>query len=195
MKTIKVHIELHHKDAILPKYAKHGDAGMDVCSVEDVIIQPGETKIIPIGLKFAIPEGYEIQVRPRSGVSFKTSIRIANSPGTIDSGFRDSVGIILHNSNQPQIFAMGYIKTSKKLIRLDNTLCEYDGVLPPSIAISTHNSKCPEGSLPFGSYLIKKGDRVAQIVLKEVPQISWDIIDDVSTIGINRCGGYGSTGI
>lgn len=97
--SIEVFIEICREGAVLPSYARSGDAGMDVCAAEEVTIKPGETVIIPTGLKMAIPEGYEIQVRPRSGISFKTPLRVSNSPGTIDSGYRDELGIIMSNTS------------------------------------------------------------------------------------------------
>src|SRR5690242_5171457 len=98
--AVKVFIEICRDGAVLPFYANPGDAGMDVCAAEETLIGPGETIIIPTGLKLAIPDGYEIQVRPRSGISFKTPLRISNSPGTIDSGYRDELGIIMTNTSE-----------------------------------------------------------------------------------------------
>jgi dUTP pyrophosphatase len=97
--VIKISIELCRDTAKLPKYANLYDAGMDVCAAEEKLINPGETIIVPTGLKFAIPEGFEIQVRPRSGVSLKTKLRISNSPGTIDSGYRDEFGVLITNTS------------------------------------------------------------------------------------------------
>lgn len=87
------------KDAILPFYARVGDAGMDICAAEEVLLSPGETKAVSTGLSFILPKGMEIQVRPRSGLSLKTPLRLANSPGTIDSGYKDELRVILHNSS------------------------------------------------------------------------------------------------
>lgn len=82
-KVIQIPIELCHPDAKIPAYANIGDAGMDVYALEDITIHPGETKLIKTGLKVAIPYGYEIQVRPKSGRALKTKMRVANTPGTI----------------------------------------------------------------------------------------------------------------
>ncbi len=98
---IKIYIEKCRENAIIPTYANPGDAGMDVYASEDITIEPGATVIVPTGLKVAIPEGFEIQVRPRSGISFRTKIRLSNSPGTIDSGYRDEIGIIMSNVSNP----------------------------------------------------------------------------------------------
>lgn len=81
---ISIPIERYNPEAKLPLYANVNDAGMDVYAIEDVTILPSETKLIKTGIKVAIPEGYELQVRPRSGQSLKTKLRIANSPGTIE---------------------------------------------------------------------------------------------------------------
>ena len=102
MNTVNVFIEKCNEDATIPSYANDGDAGMDICSVVDIVVKPGETVIIPTGLKFAIPRGYEIQVRPRSSISLNTMLRIVNSPGTIDSGYRDELGIIISNASNPE---------------------------------------------------------------------------------------------
>ena len=94
-RIIQIPIELCHPNAKIPAYAKPGDAGMDIYALEDFEVAPGERKIIKTGLKVAIPRGYELQVRPRSGTSVKTALRVANTPGTIDSGYRDEIGVII----------------------------------------------------------------------------------------------------
>ena len=111
---ISVEIQKLSDTAKLPEYAHPTDAGADVFSSEDVTIVAGETKIIKTGLKVAIPIGYEIQVRPRSGLSAKTGIRVANAPGTIDSAYRGEIGIILHNTSTTPY----EIKTGDKIAQL-----------------------------------------------------------------------------
>ena len=143
---VDVHVEICRDGVQLPAYAREGDAGMDVRAAVDVTVAPGATTVVPTGLKMAIPAGYEIQVRPRSGLSLKTPLRIPNAPGTIDSGYRDELGVIVWNSS------------------------------------------------PDASFEIKAGDRIAQLVLKEVPVINFVPVDDVSLIGKSRGGGFGSTG-
>ncbi len=83
----------------LPHYASHGAAGADVKAYikEPLIIAPGASCLIPTGLRLAIPQGYEIQVRPRSGLALKNQVTVLNTPGTIDSDYRGEVGIILIN--------------------------------------------------------------------------------------------------
>lgn len=159
---MKVLVEKCRETAKLPEYAKLNDAGMDVFAAQDLILKAGETGIVPTGIKLAIPQGYEIQVRPRSGISLNTPLRIVNSPGTVDSGYRDELGIIIGNS-------------------------------------SSHESEIPfnisEKGNKQGTYLIKTGDRIAQIVLNKVYKIEFTLIDSVESEGFNRGGGFGSTGV
>jgi dUTP pyrophosphatase len=86
-----------HPDAVLPAYAHEGDAGMDVRSVADVVVAPGGRALVPTGLVMLLPPGYEAQVRPRSGLALKHGVTVLNTPGTIDSGYRGEVGVILAN--------------------------------------------------------------------------------------------------
>ncbi|NNC53303.1 MAG: dUTP diphosphatase [Erythrobacter sp.] len=81
----------------LPAYATTGAAGMDVLSAESVTIRPGQRHAVATGLAIAIPENYEIQVRPRSGLAFKHGITVPNTPGTIDSDYRGELKVILIN--------------------------------------------------------------------------------------------------
>lgn len=97
--TSKLYMEKCHPSAKLPTYANYGDAGMDLYSTEEFFIKPGETVPVPTGLKMAIPYGYEVQIRPRSGISFNTPLRVPNAPGTIDCGYRDEVKVLIHNSS------------------------------------------------------------------------------------------------
>lgn len=97
-------------EEFLPVYGSKLAAGADVkaCIEADIVIEPGASKLIPTGLKFAIPEGYEIQVRPRSGLALKNQITVLNTPGTIDADYRGEVGVILINhSKVPFIVTRG----------------------------------------------------------------------------------------
>jgi dUTP pyrophosphatase len=96
---MQVRIQKTRPDAVLPKYA-HGsleDAGMDLCAVEDVTLEPGVPALVPTGLTVEIPPGYEAQVRPRSGLALKQAITMPNAPGTIDPGYRGEIRVILLN--------------------------------------------------------------------------------------------------
>ncbi len=83
--------------AAMPAYATQGSAGMDLRSIEDVELQPLERKLVRTGIRMAIPEGYEGQVRPRSGLALRLGLGMVNSPGTIDSDYRGEVAVILIN--------------------------------------------------------------------------------------------------
>lgn len=93
--------------AKVPKYMSEGAAGMDIsaCIRFPMTIKPGEIASVPTGLAFAVPQGFEIQVRPRSGLAFKKGITVVNSPGTLDSDYRGQlfVGLINHGSNPVEI--------------------------------------------------------------------------------------------
>jgi dUTP pyrophosphatase len=83
--------------AIIPTFGTAQAAGFDFYAAETIVVPAKQKKIIPTGLAMEIPEGYEVQVRPRSGTSLKTSLLIANSPGTIDADYRGPIGIIVYN--------------------------------------------------------------------------------------------------
>ena len=96
---MRIGIKKIHPAAVLPTYA-HGpaeDAGMDLCAVEDAVLEPGVPRLVATGLTVEIPPGYEAQVRPRSGLALRHSIAMPNAPGTIDPGYRGEVRVILLN--------------------------------------------------------------------------------------------------
>lgn len=108
--TIPVKVKrLPHGEGLpLPAYATPGAAGMDVVSAEDVTLAPGARHAVATGLALAIPQGYEIQVRPRSGLALKHGITVPNTPGTIDSDYRGELKVILINHGpEPFVIARG----------------------------------------------------------------------------------------
>ena len=145
MKQVPVKIKKLHPNAIIPQYQTKGAAGFDfhACLEEPIVINPGEYRLIGTGLAMQIPYGYELQVRPRSGLALKKGISVVNSPGTIDYGYLDEIGIILINHG------------------------EHD-------------------------FIVNPGDRIAQGVLKEVPQAVFEEVEEFE--GYNRGGGFGSSG-
>ncbi len=172
---IKIPYEKCHEDAKAPAYAHETDSGMDVYALEDITIAPGEQKIIPIGIKVALPAGYELQVRPKSGVSAKTKLRIANAPGTIDAGYRDEIGVIVENIEPP-------IKdiTYEPVMNVETGMIDYLKIT----------------SILYGKeYTIGKGQKFAQLVLSEVPKAILYEVESVGEIGEDRGGGFGSTGL
>jgi len=88
---------IREDDAKLPHYSHNGDSGMDLYSVEDIIIHPMERKLIRTGIRIEIPSGYEAQIRPKSGLAINHGITHLNTPGTIDSNYRGEIKIILIN--------------------------------------------------------------------------------------------------
>jgi len=86
-----------NEEAIIPAYQSELAAGFDLHSIEDCILKPGERKLIKTGLAFEIEKGYEVQIRPRSGLAFKHGITVLNSPGTIDADYRGEIMVLLIN--------------------------------------------------------------------------------------------------
>lgn len=172
MKEITIPFKRLHDDAVIPTFGTALAAGFDLYAVEDVIISPNETALIPLGFAVAIPEGYEMQIRPRSGVSFKTKLRVANSPATIDADYRGEVKVLLENT-EPY------------------TDCLCDGV------IGTIGSEIIENDayrkLEEGTYIIRKGDRIAQGVIAEVPRVRFELVGELDET-TRGAGGFGHTG-
>lgn len=145
MNNINIPI-INKSDNPLPAYATTGASGMDVRAFlrQSIELKPGERKLVPTGLFVEIPYGYELQVRPRSGLALKQGITCLNTPGTIDSDYRGEIGILLINlSNEIQF--------------------------------------------------IHSGDRIAQLVLAQVPSISWSMTDQLDHSD-RGSGGFGHTG-
>lgn len=164
---VNVKIKRLTDNAVIPKYAKEGDAGFDLVAIEDVIIEPGETKLIKTGLAFELPPNYEMQIRPRSGVTLKTKLRV--QLGTCDSGYRGEVGVIVDNiAEKGKLTA--YLKT------IDRVLSE------------------PNYYNPENTYIIRKGDRIAQAVIKPVEQAEIIEVDELNETE-RGTGGFGSTGL
>jgi len=157
MKSVRdmVHVQLEkmHSDVVVPAYKYDSDSGMDVTAYiksndtpSSIRIPALGTALIPTGIKASIPDGYEIQVRSRSGLALKQGIVVKNSPGTLDASYRGEIGVILYNTNE-----------------------------------STEVT-------------VSHGDRIAQLVLCQVPKIEWNVVAGLDITGRGE-GGFGSTGI
>lgn len=157
-----------HPDAKMPEYAHPDDSGMDVYAVDDYVIHPGETKLIPTGIKVAVPNGYEIQIRPKSGRALKTKMRIANSIGTVDAGFRGELQVIIENIEPP----------------IKDITYDFDDNGRPIIT-----------SILRGSDMtIEKGEKFAQLVLMEVPKAVLFQVENLDDTERGN-GGFGSTNL
>ena len=167
-RVIQVPIELTSEGAKIPQYANLGDGAVDLYAPEDFTIGPGETKIIPCDIRVALPYGYAFLIHPRSGLSAKTKLRVANSVGLVDSQYKGVIGVILENV-EPRIKDISY---------------EFDDKGRPVITSIEHGQ----------SYSISKGERFAQMRLVEVPSASFFQVDSVDGIGDDRGGGFGSSG-
>ena len=129
---------------VIPAYQTAQAAGFDLHAIEDTTLQKGERKLIGTGLAFGIEDGYEVQIRPRSGLALKHGISVLNSPGTVDSDYRGEIKVLLVNL----------------------------------------------GDEPFE---IKAGERIAQAVIKEVIQASFEVVEELDET-VRGTGGFGSTG-
>lgn len=141
---IDIKIKKLSDNATIPEYATSGAAGADLYAAEDVVIVPMGIKLVKTDISVEIPEGYEIQIRPRSGLALKSGITVLNSPGTIDSDYRGNVGIILINHTMT----------------------------------------------PFN---VRKGDRIAQMVLSKVYQAVFSEHETLTQTD-RAAAGFGSTG-
>jgi dUTP pyrophosphatase len=97
---VSVQVRRLHPDAPLPCYALDGDAGADLCTMVDVRLRPGERALLPTGLAIALPPGYAGFVQPRSGLAWRTGLGMVNTPGTIDSGYRGEIKVIVVNHDR-----------------------------------------------------------------------------------------------
>jgi len=149
MEQIKINIKRKPgcEDLPLPQYMSEYASGMDICAdVEnELVLSPGDIKLISAGFYMSLPIGYEAQLRPRSGLAIKHGISLLNTPGTIDSDYRGLVGIILIN----------------------------------------------HGKEP---YAVKRGSRIAQMVIQKVTRVETEIVDDLDET-VRASGGFGHSGV
>ena len=166
----KIRFKRLNDDATLPTKAHPTDSGFDLYASEDVIIEPGETTIVPTGIAVELPKGYEAQVRPRSGVTAKSKLRV--QLGTIDNGYTGEIGVIVDNITDDPIG-----NTSRYLNFVDGSEIRQ------------------EEDILDGTYFIRKGDRIAQLVVQALPAVTAVEIEDFSEESERGEGGFGSTGV
>ncbi|APC41270.1 dUTP diphosphatase [Clostridium estertheticum] len=143
---LNVKVKKINELAILPQYAHEGDAGLDLFSVEEMIIMPGETVLVHTGIQIELPKDTEAQIRPRSGLALKNSITVLNTPGTIDEGYRGEIGIILINHGKINFRVEMNMKIAQMVIKpvLKVSIVEVDELN------STQRGKGGFGSTGFG---------------------------------------------
>jgi dUTP pyrophosphatase len=187
--NLRVKIKRLHDAAVIPQYAREGDAGFDLVAVEDTVIEPGETKIVPTGIAVSLPPGYEAQIRPRSGITVKTKLRV--QLGTIDSGYVGEIGVIVDNISQ-----MKYNVEDSGEWHGDERIEDLRLDVDTDYVVNTANAETTvvRGYHPVGTYLIEKGTRIAQAVIAPVEQAVFTEVDDLGeTARGNK--GYGSSGV
>jgi len=167
---VQVKVKKLKADAVIPVKAHSTDAGFDLYAAEEVKLFAGETKLVPTGLAFELPVGFEMQVRPRSGVSINSPLKVII--GTVDAGYRGEVGIIVHNTQQikysmePRILA--------PLLQGDNDF----NTLRANVT----------------AMVIRKGDKIAQAIIQKLPEIELIEVEEL-TAGERGANGFGSTGV
>ncbi len=144
--TVTIPLKQLDKTIDPPQAQNRGDAGYDLRAAEDAKIEPGQRALISTGIALAIPEGYAGFVQPRSGLAIKSGITALNSPGLIDSGYRDEIKVILINHD------------------------------------------------PMETFVINKGDRIAQLVIQKYETVDWNIVENLED-SERGTGGFGSTGV
>ena len=112
----KIQIKKLSTEVLTPKYETSGSSGMDIAAYikQDIIINPGEKALIPTGFSLSVPQGYEVQIRPRSGLAAKKGVTVLNTPGTIDSDYRGEIKVILINLSK-DIF---YVKSGERIAQM-----------------------------------------------------------------------------
>lgn len=114
---MKLKVMRIHPNAILPEYAHPGDAGLDLFSIEEAVLSPGDSKLIRTGIKIELPKGTEAQIRPRSGLALKHQITILNTPGTVDEGYRGEIGVIIINHGKADFQVKKGMKIAQMVIK------------------------------------------------------------------------------
>ncbi|MBE6071714.1 MAG: dUTP diphosphatase [Clostridium butyricum] len=117
MEQYNLKIKKISKDAIIPNYAHEGDAGLDLYSIKELVLNPGERGLVHTGIQIELPKNTEAQIRPRSGLALKHGITTLNSPGTIDEGYRGEIGVILINHSNEIFKVEAGMKIAQMVIK------------------------------------------------------------------------------
>jgi len=117
--NVPIRVLSHAADLPKPRYMTSGSSGMDICAAvkDTVLIKPGEISLIPTGITMAIPIGFEVQIRPRSGLALKQGIGILNSPGTIDADYRGEIKIIMINLGKQDVLISRGMRIAQMVLK------------------------------------------------------------------------------
>lgn len=143
MSKLEIAVQKLHPEVKMPGYAHEGDAGLDLYSTIDHVLQPGARVLIPTGLKMVIPHGYEGQVRPKSGLALTHGITVLNTPGTVDAPYRGEVGVILINLDPKAAYE---IKKGEKVAQMVFNKVEY-----ATFTVAAELTDTTRGAGGFGS--------------------------------------------
>ena len=116
MKTKSLGVELIHEDAKVPTYAYPSDSGFDLRSTVEINIPPFGRVLVPTGIKLSIPEEYEIQIRPKSGLAINQGLTVLNTPGTVDSGYVGEIKVIVFNTNKETVTVSKGMKIAQAVL-------------------------------------------------------------------------------
>lgn len=116
MKTRSIGVELVHEDAKVPTYAYPSDSGFDLRSTVEISIPPFGRALVPTGIKLSIPEEYEIQIRPKSGLAINQGLTVLNTPGTVDSGYVGEIKVIVFNTNKETVTVSKGMKIAQAVL-------------------------------------------------------------------------------
>ncbi|WP_449600378.1 dUTP diphosphatase [Paenibacillus sp. Marseille-Q9583] len=170
--AVNVKIKRLHPDAVIPQYATGLAAGFDLVAVEDVVIAPGDTVKVPLGLAFEIPAGYVMIVCMRSGIALKTKLRQPNGIGVIDADYRGEVAMMFDN------IAVGHeVPVADDLVFYVN---------------GTGRTARPDEI--NASYIICKGDRVCQAFIIPYPRVTFEVVTELAESERGACG-FGHSGV
>jgi dUTP pyrophosphatase len=191
-----------------PLYATAGSAGCDLFAATALVIRPGERCLLPLNLILALEPGVEAQIRPRSGLSLRTSLRLANTPGTLDSDYRNEVCVLVENTFSQAGLAERILLEPTLAAELSlaprTTLADILRSRGETEAAASLEQACPElagrtiwlddQGNPFGTLYFAAGDRIAQMILARHLSARFIAHADPAAVGNDRGGGFGSTG-